>query len=37
MKQNAISAPSFQSAAALGNVVMVVSISNCCPVTSAEQ
>ncbi len=28
---------SFQSAAALGDVVMVVSISNCCPVTDAEQ
>lgn len=27
---------SFQSAAALGDVVMVVSFSNCCPVTAAE-
>ena len=28
---------SFKSAAALGDVVMVVSVSNCCPVTAAEQ
>jgi uncharacterized protein YqgV (UPF0045/DUF77 family) len=28
---------SFQSAAALGDVVMIVSVSNCCPVTPAEQ
>lgn len=27
---------SFQSAAALGNVVMVASISNCCPLTTTE-
>ena len=28
---------SFQSAATLGDVVMVVSFSNCCPVAAAEQ
>ena len=28
---------SFQSAATLGDVVMVVSFSNCCPVTAVEQ
>ena len=28
---------SFRSAAAVGDVVMVVSFSNCCPVTPAEQ
>lgn len=28
---------SFQSAATLGDVVMVVSFSNCCPVAVAEQ
>jgi uncharacterized protein YqgV (UPF0045/DUF77 family) len=28
---------SFQSAASLGDLVMVLSISNCCPVTTAEQ
>jgi len=28
---------SFQSAATLGDVVMVVSFSNCCPVTAGEQ
>ncbi|OGA48318.1 MAG: hypothetical protein A3G24_22395 [Betaproteobacteria bacterium RIFCSPLOWO2_12_FULL_62_13] len=27
---------SFQSAAALGDVVMVVSISNCCPAPAAD-
>jgi len=28
---------SFQSAAALGDMVMVVSVSNCCPVTPGGQ
>jgi uncharacterized protein YqgV (UPF0045/DUF77 family) len=28
---------SFQAAAAVGDVVMVVSFSNCCPVTASEQ
>ena len=28
---------SFQSAAALGDLVMVVSFSNCCPVPATEQ
>jgi uncharacterized protein YqgV (UPF0045/DUF77 family) len=28
---------SFQSAAALGDVVMVVTLSNCCPVQTAAQ
>jgi hypothetical protein len=28
---------SFQSAAALGDVVMVVSLSNCCPVSEDGQ
>lgn len=28
---------SFQSAGALGDLVMVVSFSNCCPVTATEQ
>lgn len=28
---------SFQSAATLGDVVMVVSVSNCCPLTPAGQ
>ena len=28
---------SFQSAAALGDVVMVVSISNCCPAPAGDQ
>jgi len=27
---------SFESAAALGDVVMVVSLSNCCPITPAD-
>lgn len=28
---------SFQSAAGIGDVVMVVSVSNCCPLPAAEQ